>query len=158
MNPDIEKKMSVSVIMPALDEESNILDAIDNVLNSFKNFSINGEIVVINDGSTDKTSNLVNEEMKKNTQVRLIEHETPQGIGASFWDGVDNAHGDIVVLLPGDNENDSVEIFRYCNLLEHVDIVIPFVFNKEVRSLLRNFYSYIYRFIINTTFLVNFIR
>ena len=156
MNPNIEKKMSVSVIMPALDEERNILDAIDNTLNSFINFSINGEIVVVNDGSTDKTSDLVNEEMKKNKQVRLIEHETPQGIGASFWDGVDNAHGDIVVLLPGDNENDSVEIFRYCKLLEHVDIVIPFVFNKEVRSLFRNFYSYIYRFIINTTFLVNF--
>ena len=156
MNPNIEKKMSVSVIMPALDEERNILDAIDNTLNSFINFSINGEIVVVNDGSTDKTSDLVNEEIKKNKQVRLIEHETPQGIGASFWDGVDNAHGDIVVLLPGDNENDSVEIFRYCKLLEHVDIVIPFVFNKEVRSLFRNFYSYIYRFIINTTFLVNF--
>ena len=156
MNPNSENKMSVSVIMPALDEERNILAAINNTLNTFEAFNINGEIVVINDGSTDKTGELVNEAMKKNKQIQLVEHKTPQGIGASFWDGVDNAHGDIVVLLPGDNENDSVEIFRYCRLLEHVDIVIPFVFNREVRSLLRNFYSYVYRFIINTTFLVNF--
>ena len=71
MNPNIEKKMSVSVIMPALDEERNILDAIDNTLNSFINFSINGEIVVVNDGSTDKTSDLVNEEIKKNKQGQM---------------------------------------------------------------------------------------
>ena len=58
-------------------------------------------------------------------------------------------------MLPGDNENDPWEILRYVNLLEHVDIVIPFVFNKQVRSLFRNFLSLSYRFIINTTFLVN---
>jgi len=156
MNTNIKNEMSVSVIMPALDEERNILDAIDNTLNAFEEFNIKGDIVIINDGSTDKTGDLVNEAMENTKQIQLIEHKTPQGIGASFWDGVDNAHGDIVVLLPGDNENDSEEIFRYCKLLEHVDIVIPFVFNREVRPRLRNFYSYIYRFIINTTFLVNF--
>jgi hypothetical protein len=41
-------------------------------------------------------------------------------------------------------------------LLEHVGIVIPFVFNKEVRSIFRNALSFLYRFIINSTFLVNF--
>ena len=59
-------------------------------------------------------------------------------------------------MLPGDNENDPWEILRYHRLLEHVDILIPFVFNKEARSLFRNGLSYLYRFIINTTFLVNF--
>ena len=62
----------------------------------------------------------------------------------------------MVTMLPGDNENDPWEILRYRRLLEHVDIVIPFVFNKEVRSVFRNALSFIYRFIINTTFLVNF--
>ena len=59
-------------------------------------------------------------------------------------------------MLPGDNENDPLEIFRYHALLKSVDIVIPFVFNKHVRSAYRNALSFIYRFIINTTFLVNF--
>ena len=62
----------------------------------------------------------------------------------------------MVTMLPGDNENDPWETLRYLKLLEHVDIVIPFVFNKEVRSLFRNALSFIYRFIINTTFVVNF--
>lgn len=149
-------KMVVTVVMPALNEEKNIAAAIDNTIQSFKDFSIKGEIIVVNDGSTDETENIVNDITKKERCVRLLKHDTPKGIGASFWDGVDNARGNIIVMLPGDNENNPWEIFRYYNLLDHVDLVIPFIYNKRVRSLFRNMLSYLYRFIINTTFLVNF--
>ena len=86
----------------------------------------------------------------------MIRHDRPKGIGASFWEGVDSAKGDAIVMLPGDNENDPQETLRYYKLLEHVDIVIPFIFNREVRPLFRNVLSLLYRFIINTTFLINF--
>lgn len=142
--------------MPALNEERNILFAINSTLEALDHFDIDGEIIVVNDGSTDKTEDLINDIVGKHTRVKMIKHDVPQGIGASFWDGIDNAKGDIVVMLPGDNENDPIEIFRYVTLLEHVDIVVPFIFNREVRSLFRNALSFIYRFIINTTFLVNF--
>lgn len=146
----------LSVIMPALNEENNILLATKNVLDAFEDFKIEGEIIVINDGSTDRTESLVKELMERDSRVRMVKHDSPKGIGRSFWDGVDHARGEAVIMMPGDNENDSCEIFRYYRLLEHVDIVIPFVFNKEVRSLFRNALSLVYRFIINTTFLVNF--
>lgn len=149
-------KVDLSVIMPALNEERNILFAINNTLKAFSDFNINGEIVFVNDGSTDRTEELVEDVVRKGEPVRMINHNTPKGIGASFWDGVDSARGDAVVMLPGDNENDPWEILQYYKLLEHVDIVIPFIFNRETRSLFRNILSNIYRFIINTTFLVNF--
>jgi glycosyltransferase involved in cell wall biosynthesis len=142
--------------MPALNEEKNIAAAISNTIKAFKDFNISGEIIVVNDGSRDNTKNIVNSIIQKDKRVRLLKHEAPKGIGASFWEGVDNAKGDIIVMLPGDNENDPWEILRYYKMLEHVDIVIPFVYNKRVRSLFRNILSYLYRFIINTTFLVNF--
>jgi glycosyltransferase involved in cell wall biosynthesis len=145
----------ITVIMPALNEEDNIVSAINNTLNAFTDFNLKAEIVVVNDGSTDKTQDLANDMIKKDDHVRIIKHDKPQGIGVSFWDGVDNALGNAVILLPGDNENDPWEILRYFNLLNHVDIVIPFVFNKEVRSLFRNALSFVYRFVINSTFIVN---
>lgn len=150
------KRLFLSVIMPALNEERNILSAINSTLEALDHFDIDGEIIVVNDGSTDKTEDLINDIVGKHTRVKMIKHDVPQGIGASFWDGIDTAKGDIVLMLPGDNENDPIEIFRYVILLEHVDIVVPFIFNREVRSLFRNALSFIYRFIINTTFLVNF--
>lgn len=148
---------TISIIMPALNEQQNIFLAVSNTLKAFDDFKINGEIVVINDGSKDKTGEIVKEMMEKDKRIRLINHENPMGIGASFWDGVDNAHGEIVSMFPGDNENDPWETLRYYQLLEHVDIVIPFIFNKaEARSLFRNTLSSVYRFIINNTFFVNF--
>ena len=146
----------ISIIMPALNEEANIVPAIRNVLAAFDDLGIQGEVVVVNDGSTDKTGLLVLEETQRDSRVRVLTHAAPGGIGAAFWDGVARARGEIVCMLPGDNENDPWEILRYTKLLEHVDILIPFVFNKQARSLYRNGLSYAYRFIINTTFLVNF--
>ncbi len=146
----------ISVIMPALNEEKNISLAIGNSLQAFDSCKLDGEVIVINDGSRDATPKIVEEFMAKDPRVRLISHDSPKGIGASFWDGVDNARGNAVVMLPGDNENDPWEIFRYYRLLEHVDMVIPFIYNKEARSLFRNALSFAYRFIINTTFLVYF--
>jgi dolichol-phosphate mannosyltransferase len=146
----------ITVIIPALNEEKNVLPAINNTLKALRDFNLNGEIIIVDDGSKDKTRELVNDFIKYKENFRLLTHERPKGIGASFWEGVDNASGDAIVLIPGDNEVDPWEIFRYYNLLQHVDLVIPFVFNKGVRSIFRNTLSFIYRNIINTTFLVNF--
>ncbi|MDO8663597.1 MAG: glycosyltransferase family 2 protein [Candidatus Wildermuthbacteria bacterium] len=148
---------NLSVVIPALNEEKNILLAIDNTLSAFKEFGIAGEIIVVNDGSTDSTSTLVkNKIIGEASVLKMVTHDKRKGIGASFWDGVDNATGEAVVMIPGDNENDPREILRYYKLLEHVDIVVPFIFNKEARSFFRKVISSAYRFVINATFSVNF--
>lgn len=147
----------ISVIVPALNEEKNILSTLANIISALKDFGIKGEIIVVNDGSTDSTPLLVEKRMKENPGIiRMINHDKPKGIGASFWDGVDRARGDAVVMIPGDNENDAKEILRYYGLTEQVDMVIPFILNKEVRPFFRKILSSLYRFIINTTFGVNF--
>ena len=155
MKNKINAKVSVSIIMPALNEEKNIAASIRNSINALNDFSITAEIIVVNDGSRDSTKELVKKIMKEDKTVKLINHQTSKGLGASFWDGVDKSRNDLVVMMPGDNENDPWEILRYHPLLDHVDFIIPFVFNKEVRSLFRNVLSFLYRFIINTTFGVN---
>jgi len=145
----------ISIIMPALNEEENVGSAIESSLKVFDDYDIHGEIVVVNDGSTDRTQEIIEQYSRKDPRVRFLKHDSPHGFGGSFWDGVDNARGETVVCLPGDNENDPWEILRYFHLTEHVDIVIPFIFNKTVRSFYRNTLSFIYRFIVNTTFGTN---
>lgn len=147
----------ISVIMPALNEEANIADAISETLAAFASLGIDGNIIAINDGSTDKTQEIIEQKARESPMaICFIKHDTTKGIGVCFWEGVDCADGDIVVMIPGDNENNPRETLRYYRLLEHVDIVIPFIFNREVRPLVRNMLSLIYRIIVNITFLVNF--
>jgi glycosyltransferase involved in cell wall biosynthesis len=148
--------IELTVVMPALNEEKSVSKAISECVEALDEYGIAGEIIVVNDGSTDGTGRIAAEWSKRDPRVSVIVHDRPRGIGGSFWDGVDKARGAAVVMLPGDNENDPREIFQYQGILDHVDIVIPFVYNKTVRSLYRNTVSFLYRFIVNTTFLVYF--
>lgn len=159
MLPKNKKQSSdidVSVVMPAFNEERSVGHAVTSVLQAFDDLELHGELIVVDDGSIDATKSVVRCSEKFDQRVRLVSHETNQGIGNAFWTGVNLATGTAVTMLPGDNENDPIETLRYVKLLEHVDMVVPFVFNKEVRSLFRNTLSFLYRFIINSTFLVHF--
>jgi glycosyltransferase involved in cell wall biosynthesis len=144
--------MFLSVLMPCLNEEGNVSLAIKKTLAGFDRYRIKGEIVVIDDGSNDRTAHKIRAAILHDNRIRLIQHARPRGVGASFWHGVHQARGDCVVFIPGDNENDPNEIFRYADLLNDVDMVIPYLFDQAQRTLWRSFLSRIYMAIINLTF------
>jgi len=143
---------TLSIIMPALNEEANIKNAVEKSLFAMKNFGIDGEVIVINDGSTDKTSSIVQLLMDKYKNIKLINHTMPYGIGYSFMHGIKKSTNDIVVMFPGDNENDPISALEFYSLMENIDIIVPFVANMEVRSIPRRIISSMYRFIINMSF------
>lgn len=145
-------RYQITAIMPSLNEEKNLASAVRNVLDSYAHLGIRGEVVIVNDGSTDGTGALAEELRKKDPAIQVIHHGSPQGIGGSFWDGVKAARGEVVVMIPGDGENDAAEILRYLPLMDQVDLVVPYVFNRQVRSWFRRKLSNLYRGIINSTF------
>ena len=144
---------SITVAMPALNEEANVENAIKNCLSAFDMLKIDGEVFVVNDGSSDGTQAAIDRCIAREpARVKTLRHDTPQGIGASFWDGAMKASKDSVVMMPGDGENDATEILRYMPLMDQVDIIVPYVVNEEVREGSRNIISGLFLFIINTTF------
>jgi len=146
------KKYSLSVIMPALNEEKNIEKAVTDTINALKKHAINGEIIIVNDGSTDNTANIAQELSQKFDNIKIITHKFPQGIGSSVWEGFNSSQKDIVVMFPADNENDPDDALRFFDLMDNVDILVPFIHNIEVRDKTRRLISAIYNFIINMTF------
>lgn len=144
---------AITAIMPSLNEEKNLASAVRNIISSYTGRgSINGEIVIVNDGSTDTTGKIAEDFKAKYSFVQVLHHDRPQGIGSCFWDGVKAARGEVVVFIPGDGENDAAEILRYLPLMAQVDMVVPYIFNRQVRSWTRQTLSTIYRGIINLTF------
>lgn len=141
--------------MPALNEENNIQGAIRDSIQAMEANGIEGEVIVVNDGSRDRTAELVRESQREFNQIRLINHDRPMGIGFSFMDGVKQAKNEVVVLIPGDGEVLAESCLKYIDLLKHVDIVVPFFFNTEIRDRTRRIISSMYRFIINISFGVN---
>ena len=142
----------ITAVMPSLNEEKNLETAVRNVILSYERLKINGEIVIVNDGSTDGTGKRAEALKERHPFIQVLHHDRPQGIGGSFWDGVAAARGEAVVMIPGDGENDAAEILRYLPLMDQVDLVVPYVFNRQVRSKARRKISNLYRGIINLTF------
>ena len=142
----------LSIIMPCLDEVNNIRSAINDALKELDDGNIVGEVIVINDGSTDDSISIIKEKASTDKRVRVINKEKTEGIGKGFWTGVNVSKYEFVVLIPGDNENSPSEVLSFYHLVNDVDVVIPFILNAEVRSISRRFISSLYRLIINISF------
>jgi dolichol-phosphate mannosyltransferase len=147
------KHLSLSIAVPSLNEQDNLRAAVESIVADCKRARIDWEVIIIDDGSTDATGSIADELARLHAPgVRVIHHKKPMGIGASIRDAVSAASKNAVTWLPGDGENDPHEIIKYLPLLEHVDFVVPFVVNKEVRSRSRQRLSRLFVNIINMTF------
>ncbi|OGQ96474.1 MAG: hypothetical protein A2521_09300 [Deltaproteobacteria bacterium RIFOXYD12_FULL_57_12] len=142
----------VTVVMPAYNEEKCLAASVANVLASFTGLAIDGQLIIVNDGSIDGTGALADRLAVAQPAIAVIHHQIPQGIGGAFWGGVGMAAGEVVVMVPGDGENDAGEILKHLPRMEQADVVVPFVVNPEVRSLKRRLLSLLYGRIINLSF------
>jgi glycosyltransferase involved in cell wall biosynthesis len=98
-----EKKvrfMKLSIIMPVYNEERDVLDIINRVTRI--KLPIKREIIVVDDGSTDKTRQLLRKVKSKN--VKIFFHDKNKGKGAAIRTGLSKATGDIITIQDADKE------------------------------------------------------
>ncbi|MCP4109293.1 MAG: glycosyltransferase family 2 protein [Desulfobacteraceae bacterium] len=87
----------LTVVIPALNEEKAILKTIENIKSALKKHNIEHEVIVVNDGSTDKTGKIAEE-----YGAKVIHHPKPGGYGLSLKDGIMAAHHDIIAITDAD--------------------------------------------------------
>lgn len=92
------KELSCSVIVPCFNESENIKRCIERIPQMGK-FT---QIIVVDDGSTDGTADIVRELIERNKDVLLISHPLNLGKAAAIKTGFENAEGDIVIILDAD--------------------------------------------------------
>jgi len=148
----VDKQISLTIVVPALNEEENLEDAVTSIIAALEDGGVDWEMILVNDGSTDRTGEIAAEFASKNPRINALHHERPMGVGYSFREGAMTSSKDAVTWLPGDGENDPYEQLKWLPLLEHVDIVNPFVVNRGMRSRGRRMLSTLYLWIINVSF------
>src|SRR5687767_14153102 len=93
----------VSVIAPALNEELNLPEFARRVLNTFEVGSLKGELILVDDGSTDGTARVIRELMKQHPGVVMGQfHGKNRGIAESWRTGVRNARGTYACVIDSD--------------------------------------------------------
>ncbi len=110
----------VSVVIPVYNEEEAIGDDLDLILETMKNSGYDYEVIVVDDGSTDATAEIV----QQRPGVRLIKHPTNRGVGAARTTGLRAARGEIVVMTDGDGTYPNQDIPRLVAEMEQADMVI----------------------------------
>ena len=102
-NSYIADNPSISVIIPLYNEEHSIKNVIERIPNHSSY-----EIIVVDDGSTDKSVKRIRE--IKDKDIKIIQHEKNQGYGASILTGFNHATGDIIVTMDSDGQHNPEEI------------------------------------------------
>jgi glycosyltransferase involved in cell wall biosynthesis len=93
--------MKISVIIPAYNEKVTIREIVERV----KKTELIDEIIVVDDGSTDGTREILSE-LESERLIRVILHDNNQGKGAAVTTGIRNAQGDIIIIQDADLEYD----------------------------------------------------
>ena len=94
---------SLSVIIPAYNESENIVATLENVTTALEPLDLPHEILVIDDGSRDRTAALVAQSAARFPRVRLLQNERNMGFGWSYRRGVEAAALAHIVMVHGDN-------------------------------------------------------
>jgi glycosyltransferase involved in cell wall biosynthesis len=124
------KKMILSVIMPVFNEKDTIREIIRRVLES----PVVGEIVIIDDGSFDGTSEILSA-FKNHPKIKVITHKTNRGKGIAVRTGIQQVKGDLMIIQDADLEYDPRDYPRLLQPIQEnlADVVYGSRFLGEAR-------------------------
>ncbi len=123
MKPDVRQEHSVTLILPAYNEEARILPTLQQSLEYMSQFS-KYEIIIVDDGSTDGTCLIVDNFVKSSHQVKLISYQPNRGKGFAIKTGVLNAQSEFVFFMDSDLPYPLDSVERALEYFENHDLVI----------------------------------
>lgn len=143
----------ISIIFFAYNEEKNIKKCIEDVCSSLGDN--NFEIIIINDGSRDKTKEEIEKIQSNNFKILKINKSKNEGIAKAVYDGLKVTSGKYVTWLPSDGAYDVNFLSKLFEktLIQQDDLFIGYRSNKNERVFLRFFLSEFLTLVLNFIFL-----
>lgn len=145
------RESSISIILPAYNEAGNIPEVLKKIQNVFLTMNLNGEVFIINDGSTDDTAQVAERCKEKYPFLHVIHHRKNMGLTESLMTGFSHVNGDVIIFLCSDLESDPEEDIPklLSGIEEGYDMVVGWRENRKDGKLAT---SKIYNFLSRTLF------
>lgn len=103
----------LSIVIPARDEEGCIASTVEHLHVELRLHQVPHEIVVVDDGSSDKTWEIISELNKRLPELRPVQNNSQHGFGRAVALGLDQMKGDAVVIMMADESDDCRDVVRY---------------------------------------------
>lgn len=148
MNIDSEIKLDLSVIIPIFNEEGNIEASYKGIKSVLDGLKKDCEIIYIDDGSIDRSFDILDKISVGDSQVKVIRFKRNFGQTAAISAGFDHARGEVIIAMDGDLQNDPQDIPQLLEKIETgYDIVSGWrrkrkdpLFTRRIPSMIANWF------------------
>jgi len=128
---ELVHNVSISVFFPCYNEQDNITRVVEQALTVLEKLNADFEVIIVNDGSSDRTGQIADEIAGQKNRVKVVHHGTNLGYGAALQSGFKAATKELVFYTDGDGQFDINEMPPLLRLMEHYDIVSCYRLNRQ---------------------------
>jgi dolichol-phosphate mannosyltransferase len=118
-----EKSKDLSIIIPCYNEEESLPLLLEKLRPFLEVFPHNYELIFVNDGSTDKTVELINQLFSDKYPVKLISYEINRNLGGAVKEGILHVSMPYTVVLDGDCSYDPIDILEMYKHIDEYDVI-----------------------------------
>ncbi|MFH0980022.1 MAG: glycosyltransferase family 2 protein [Planctomycetota bacterium] len=131
MSESTEKPLSLSVFYPCYNEEANVERTTLAALKACRRITRDFEVIIVNDGSKDRTGDLAERLAAEHPEVRAVHNHPNRGYGGALQRGFREARKEWVFYTDGDGQFDFEEIDKLLPLLKEFDIVSAYRLDRQ---------------------------
>lgn len=142
----------LTVLIPAYNEERGLAHAVEQVQAKLDDLDVEAEILIVDDCSTDRTSDIAGRLAAQYDSVRAVNHPVNRGIGGGMITGINQARGDWLILIPADLALDLNELYKYLDAASGADVIVGIRSDRSDYSLFRQLVSWTNIRLIQTLF------
>jgi len=125
------KPLSLTVFFPCYNEQANVVRTTEAALRACRRIADEFEIIIVNDGSTDRTGELAEQLARRHPCVRAVHNRPNLGYGAALQRGFREATKEWVFYTDGDGQFDFEEIDKLVPMLDRFDIISAYRIRRQ---------------------------
>ncbi len=145
-------KPSIALFFPVHGDEGTVETVAMKSLKVLSEVASKFKIIIVNDGSPDKSGEIADKLADQYPEIISIHHETNRGYGAALQTGFKySIDYDWICFTDGDNQYDVDELYHLVKLFHHYDLIVTFRYSR-IYGTLRTFISFMYNFLIRLLF------
>jgi glycosyltransferase involved in cell wall biosynthesis len=121
------QKPSIAIFFPVYRDEVTVETVALKSLKVLSDIASNYKVIIVNDGSPDKSGEIADELAKKYSNIISIHHDVNRGYGAALRTGFKySANYEWICFTDGDNQYDVNELYHLSKLFHHYDLIVTF--------------------------------